>query len=132
MLSAAPELLAVQQVAELEPSVARLETCLNALSSAMCRHDAAALDQAAQLLHRALATAVADFQRAARVGGVPPELRRRLMLASGQVAAQRDALARATASLDRAIDVLLPGAHAPALYDAQGASVLAQHGGLHA
>ena len=35
-------------------------------------------------------------------------LRQRLALAGGQVAAQREALARATASLDRAIDVLIP------------------------
>ena len=39
---------------------------------------------------------------------MPPALRRRLASASGQVAAQRESLARATAALDRAIDVLLP------------------------
>jgi hypothetical protein len=46
-------------------------------------------------------------------------LRRRLALASAQVASQRDALARATAALDRAIDVLMPG-HGAALYSASG------------
>ena len=44
----------------------------------------------------------------------------RLAVAGGQVAAQREALARATAALDRAIDVLLPGL---------GGSVYAQNGG---
>ncbi len=66
------------------------------------------VDRAAAELHRALAAAVDHFSRAARSGGVPPALRQRLALASGQVAAQREALARATASLDRAIDVLMP------------------------
>ena len=39
--------------------------------------------------------------------------------AGGTVAAQRESLARATAALDRAIDVLLPR-EAPVLYGAQG------------
>ena len=41
---------------------------------------------------------------------MPQVLRHRLALAGGQVAAQREALARATASLDRAIEVLIPAA----------------------
>ena len=39
---------------------------------------------------------------------VPAPLRHRLAVASAQVAAQRQSLARATAALDRAIDVLIP------------------------
>jgi hypothetical protein len=35
-------------------------------------------------------------------------LRHRLASAGGEVAAQRESLARATAALDRAIDVLMP------------------------
>jgi hypothetical protein len=58
---------------------------------------------------------------------VPAPLRHRLALAGGQVAAQREALARATASLDRAIDVLIPR-HAPkSFYSAAGANE--RHGG---
>ena len=60
------------------------------------------------------------FTRAAREGGVPSTLRRRLALASAQVAAQREALARATAALDRAIDVLLPDHPMHAVYGAGG------------
>jgi hypothetical protein len=72
-------------------------------------------------------TAVEHFTRAARHGAVPAPLRHRLALAGGQVAAQREALARATASLDRAIDVLIPR-HAPkSFYSAAGASE--RHGG---
>ena len=47
-------------------------------------------------------------------------------MAGGQVAAQREALARATASLDRAIDVLIPDlAPAHALYSAAGGAARA-------
>ena len=71
-------------------------------------------------LQKALSQAVERFMQAARRGGPPLPLRRRLGLASAQVAAQRDALARATAALDRAIDVLMPG-HGSALYSPSGA-----------
>ena len=56
-----------------------------------------------------LAQAIVSFSEAARSGAVPPNLRHRLALAGGRVAAQRESLARATAALDRAIDVLMPG-----------------------
>ena len=62
-----------------------------------------------------------QFSDAARSGPLPPALRHRLASASGQVAAQRESLARATAALDRAIDVLLPGDTLP-LYSALGSA----------
>jgi hypothetical protein len=70
--------------------------------------DSQAIEMHAGGLHRALANAVDQFARAAKQGGVPATLRQRLATASGQVAAQRESLARATAALDRAIDELLP------------------------
>jgi hypothetical protein len=109
MLTSATEMLALKRAAELETPLAAVETRLAALGAALYRHDAQAIETEAAELHRALAAAVDHFSRAARSGGVPPPLRQRLALASGQVAAQREALARATAALDRAIDVLLPG-----------------------
>lgn len=108
------------QAAELEPPLLSVERQLSALGHALGGRDATAVDRAAAELHTALAHAVDDFRRAARSGGVPPALRQRLALAGGQVAAQRDALARATASLDRAIDVLIPGMAAPSLYSEAG------------
>ena len=66
------------------------------------------IDLHATELHRALASAVEHFARAARSGKIPPALRHRLASTSGKVAAQRESLARATAALDRAIDVLMP------------------------
>ncbi|MDP1650844.1 MAG: hypothetical protein Q8M01_21965 [Rubrivivax sp.] len=110
------------QAAELEPPLLSVERQLSALGHALGGRDATAVDRAAAELHAALAHAVDDFRRAARSGGVPPALRQRLALAGGQVAAQRDALARATASLDRAIDVLIPGMATPSLYSEAGAT----------
>jgi hypothetical protein len=51
-------------------------------------------------------------------------------LASGQVAAQRESLARASAALDRALDVLLPGPPAPVAYSADGLSERQPRGAL--
>lgn len=109
MLTSAVELNALQRIADLETPLVAVEDRLAALGTALYRNDAAAIELEAAELHRALAAAVSHFSRAAREGGVPPPLRQRLALAGGQVAAQREALARATAALDRAIDVLLPG-----------------------
>ena len=110
----------------LESTLADVESRLVALGTALRARDAAAIDLHAGELHRALANAVEQFSSAARTGPIPPALRTRLASASGQVAAQRESLARATAALDRAIDVLLPR-EAGALYSAWGST---DRGGL--
>lgn len=120
MLTSPQEMQALQRVAELEPPLTALEDCLAGLAQALCSNDPQAIEQAASELHRALARAVTQFSQAARQGGVPGVLRQRLALASGQVAAQREALARATAALDRAIDVLLPEHGSHGVYGAAG------------
>ena len=120
MLSASAELLAVQRAAELEAPLAAVELRLGALSVALVGQNMLAIETEAGELHRALAAAIHHFGRAARNGGVPPPLRQRLALAGGQVAAQREALARATAALDRAIDVLLPAPAGAPIYSASG------------
>lgn len=99
---------------ELEVALTQVELGLAALGDALRDRDAGAIDRQASELQRALATAVQRFAQAARRGGVPPALRQRLATTSGQVAAQRESLARATAALDRAIDVLLPATAASA------------------
>ena len=106
---------------ELEQTLAAVETRLAALGVALLERDSVAVDLHASELHRALARAVDHFTRAARRGALPPPLRQRLMRASSQVAAQRESFARATAALDRAIDVLLPR-ESTGLYSAHGAS----------
>lgn len=105
---------------DLEPLLARVEQRLAALGEALRQRDAKAIEDEASGLHRALAEAVQRFASAARNGGVAPELRHRLAHAGAQVAAQRESLARATAALDRAIDVLMPGNAPPGVYSAQG------------
>ncbi|MDQ2926824.1 MAG: hypothetical protein M3R22_01465 [Pseudomonadota bacterium] len=93
---------------ELEARLSAVESRLAALGLALRSRDAPGIDLHASELHRALASAVSHFSDAARTGPLPQALRVRLAQASGQVAAQRESLARATAALDRAIDVLLP------------------------
>ena len=135
MITTPQERLAVrdvaQRAAELERPLQAVEQALSALSLALHHRDIASVDGVAAQLHAALAAAVEHFGRAARSGGVPLPLRQRLASASGQVAAQREALARATASLDRAMDVLLPGAATPAagLYGAHGGADRQAHRG---
>ena len=120
MMQSPHERAAVQATAALEQPLKAVEDQLVALGVALHRQDASAVDEAAAGLHRALTSAVDHFGRAARAGGVPAALRQRLALAGGQVAAQREALARATASLDRAIDVLMPRLAPDTLYLANG------------
>ncbi len=122
MMTSSDERLALLQAAELELPLQEVEDSLTALSLALDRQDVQTVDIVAARLHAALASAVDHFGRAARSGGVPLALRQRLAAASGQVAAQREALARATASLDRALDVLMPQRQgmAAGLYGAHG------------
>jgi hypothetical protein len=112
---------------ELETVLASVEARLNALGESLRERDSAGIDLHATELHRALATAIEHFAKAARAGSVPPALRHRLASASGEVAAQRESLARATAALDRAIDVLLP--RDSALYSTLGAGERSNRGG---
>jgi|SRR5450755_1713257 hypothetical protein len=114
---------------QLEDSLALVESRLAALGAALRARDAAAIDLHAGELQRALAVAVEQFSDAARSGPVPSALRARLASASGQVAAQRESLARATAALDRAIDVLLPR-ESGSLYSSWGATDRSLRGGV--
>ncbi|HEY4958526.1 MAG TPA: hypothetical protein VII31_11990 [Caldimonas sp.] len=106
---------------ELEARLTAVETRLVSLGNALRARDPVGIDLHAAELHRALASAVSQFSDAARSGPLPPALRSRLATASGQVAAQRESLARATAALDRAIDVLLPR-ESLQIYSALGAA----------
>jgi hypothetical protein len=122
MVISSSEAVALQATTQLEATLSDVEAQLGALGNALKLQDAVGAEDAASQLHRALALAVDHFARAARsAGGVPPDLRRRLARTSGQVAAQRDAVARASNALDRAIDVLMPPSvsHGP-VYGAQG------------
>lgn len=116
----------------LDAALSRVEQRLAALGDALRAGDASAVERHAGDLQAALAQAVNSFSQAARAGDLPATLRRRLAAASGRVAAQRETLARATAHLDRAIDVLLPREPGPsgALYAAHGAAPRPRGGGV--
>jgi hypothetical protein len=114
---------------DLEACLGAVELRLAALGDALRARDAQGIETHASELHRALALAVDRFAKAARAGGVPPTLRRRLAVASGHVAAQRESLARATAALDRAIDVLLPSSSG-GVYGASGLADRGHTGGV--
>lgn len=117
---------------DLEPLVAHVELRLVALADSLRERDVQLIEQQAQELHRALARAVERFMHAARHGGVPEPMRLRLARASAQLARQREALARATAALDRAIDVLMPGASpAGKVYTASGLAEPLHRGGSY-
>lgn len=107
--------------AVLEESLCLVERELSELGLALQVRDSTAIDLHASALHRALAHAIDCFSKAAQSGPLAPALRNRLVSASGQVAAQRESLARATAALDRAIEVLMPQPEEPAVYSAYGA-----------
>lgn len=112
----------------LEAALSAVEMRLVALAESLRARDTVGIDAHARELQRSLASAVERFTRAARSGTVPANLRLRLAQASGQVAAQREALARATAALDMAIDVLLPS-EGSALYSIQGGAARAARTG---
>ncbi len=121
--------IAVSAAPALEDTLNDVESLLAALGNALRARDPVAIDRHASELHAALSSAVDHFSKAARSGPVSPALRSRLATASGQVAAQRESLARATAALDRAIDVLLPREPA-ALYSSFGAAERGLSSGL--
>jgi hypothetical protein len=117
---------------ELEATLAAVEAQLASLGESLRANDSAAIVGHATELHRALARAVDHFTAAARSGNLPAPLRERLMRASGLVASQREALARATAALDRAIDVLMPRDTVPSVYSAIGNADRSRGGVLQA
>lgn len=135
MVALYPDTLANARPPEvLEASLEAVEHHLAALGAALRDRDAGAIERHATELHRALALAIHRFTHASRQpSGVPQALRQRLALAGGQVAAQRESLARATAALDRAIDVLMPSPLPAAVYCTGGHNERpATSGSLHA
>ena len=120
-LTAKPEsrTTACGSASDLEGLLSQVENELSALGDALRLRDSNAIEGHAQQLHLALERAVQAFHGAARNGAIPAPLRTRLVKASGQVAAQRESLVRATVALDRAMDALMPR-DTPALYGSRG------------
>ncbi|HEX6017218.1 MAG TPA: hypothetical protein VFZ28_03870 [Burkholderiaceae bacterium] len=103
---------AVAGGADLDAALLRVEQHLDGLQTALGARDMPGIEEHAAALHQALPRAVEGFAVAARSGVVPSTLRQRLGMVGAQVAAQRDAIARAATGLDRAIDVLMPDSNA--------------------
>lgn len=112
----------------LDAALTAVDERLNALGEALRASDPAAIEQQADELHRALTRAVDQFAQATKRGPVSPALRQRLARSSGLVAAQRESLSRATAALDRAMDVLMPRDTAT-VYSPQGSADRGLRGG---
>jgi len=112
----------------LDAALTAVEDRLSALGEALRARDSVGIELQANELHRALSGAVDQFARAARSGPVSPALRQRLARTSGLVAAQRESLSRATAALDRAMDVLMPR-DAHTTYSPQGSADRGLRGG---
>ena len=120
MTAIAPQVSTVGPLGpQLEQPLLAVEATLNLLGDALARRDAPAIEQHSAELHQHLASAVQSFSEAARTGSVPAALRNRLVRAGGLLAAQRETLARGNASLDRALDVLIPS-EPTGLYGAGG------------
>lgn len=116
-MTPAPHAMGIEMLDEV---LQRVECHLDELGEALRERDTDGLDLSAVRLHAALARAIDVFAAAAGQGRVPEPLRRRLADASAKVAAHRESLARATAALDRAIDVLLPQDRTSVPYGANG------------
>jgi hypothetical protein len=112
----------------LDAALTAVDERLTALGEALRVSDPAAIESQAGELHRALTRAVDQFALAAKSGPVSPALRQRLARTSGLVAAQRESLSRATAALDRAMDVLMPR-DAATVYSPQGSADRGLRGG---
>lgn len=112
----------------LDAALTAVDERLGALGEALRVSDPVAIELQASELHRALTRAVDLFALAAKSGPVPPALRQRLARTSGLVAAQRESLSRATAALDRAMDVLMPR-DAATVYSPQGSADRGLRGG---
>lgn len=112
--------------AALSEAIDAIEGRLAVLGDALREHDGRGIDTAALEVQRALALALDRFHR--NRAPVTPALRQRLARASAAIAVQRESLARATASLDRAIDVLLP--REAGVYNARGAADQLKHSGV--
>jgi hypothetical protein len=108
---------------ELEAALAAVELAIATLGQTLTRQDIAAVEAASTLLHDAMRAAMSAFAQVARRGTMPPALRTRFAMANGQIAAQREALFRATSIVEQGLEILIPRPMAEtSVYSASGAS----------
>jgi hypothetical protein len=108
---------------ELEASLAAVELAIATLGQTLAVNDIAAVEAASTALHDAMRAAMTQFAQAARRGKMPVALRSRFAVASGQIAAQREALIRASSLIEQNLEILIPRPMAEtSVYSASGAS----------
>ena len=108
---------------ELEASLASVELAIATLGEALAQPDIAAIEAASGALHDAMRSAMNQFAQVARRGAMPMALRTRFAIANGQIAAQREALFRATSLVEQNLEILVPRPMAEtSVYSASGAS----------
>ena len=107
----------------LEVSLSTVEQAIATLGQTLAQRDIAAVEAASTSLHEAMRAAMTQFAQVARGGKMPVSLRTRFALANGQIAAQRDALIRATSLVEQNLEILIPRPMAEtSVYSASGAS----------
>ncbi len=106
------------------PLLTELEAALSLVQQALSQRDAVLLERQAVEVQRLMAEALAH----SRERPLDPQVRHRLARCGAQMAAQRQALFRATTALDRAIEVLMPR-ESTGLYGESGRSLLKSSSG---
>lgn len=107
----------------LEVSLAAVELAIATLGETFTRQDIAAIEAASSVLHDSMRAAMNSFAQVARRGSMPVALRTRFAMANGQIAAQREALFRATSIVEQGLEILIPRPLAEtSVYSATGAS----------
>ena len=107
----------------LEVSLAAVELAIATLGHTLTQQDIAAVEAASTTLHDAMRAAMAQFAQLARRGTMPVALRTRFAMANGQIAAQREALIRATSLVEQNLEILIPRPMAEtSVYSATGAA----------
>ena len=107
----------------LEVSLSAVEQAIAVLGHTLTQRDIAAVEAASTSLHDAMRAAMSQFAQVARGGKMPAALRTRFALANGQIAAQREALFRATSLVEQNLEILIPRPMAEtSVYSASGAS----------
>ena len=112
---------------EIDAALQQLDARLQALGEALRLHHADTVASEAAALQRALAA----LRRSLRDdgGALAPPLRSRAARAAGQIAAQREAVARRSAAIGRALDLLLPPTVARVAYSVAGLNERGAHPG---
>ncbi len=107
----------------LETSLAAVELAIATLGRTLTQRDIAAVEAASTALHDAMRAAMAQFAQVAKRGTMPIALRNRFAMANGQIAAQREALIRASSLVEQNLEILIPRPLAEtSVYSASGAS----------